>query len=458
MAVGALNYIILTVNDVGHIQSGETTITFDQVVPTTGFPFMLVVSTPFEIIQADSQASTYVLNVTRRQEGTTNTSDILDGATIVCELTHEALDDMYGEVLAAQKVVGPNAASNPGTPDANQINVNTGDSKVYIGVSSVWEELAPKSHADLINKDISTEHTQYYTDTRGDTWHDALPDEHLGSLGGVETVSVNAGGANYVVDDVLTITPDGDDNCELTVLTLSGTAVATVSITNVGSGYSAGTGSATTGGSGTGCIIDIDSILAQDHDHIVVPAANMRELAVEPGDTITGGVYFNTATFSIYYYDGADWKQYSTVPTDAIIFREDGSCPSGWTEKTAWDGHYLKGETAATWVGGSGGATTHKHDVSTVPQHAHTIPNRSITVTAVGNHNHDVTGWTTGSASKLSKLSNKSVGTGLSLVGDHNHTLTVPQHNTNSAGTSGAESQPTASDPKYVELTICEKD
>ena len=59
MAVGALNYIVLTTN--GIHTTGLTNITFNEVVPTTGFPFMLVVSTPFEIWEATAWVSTYVL-------------------------------------------------------------------------------------------------------------------------------------------------------------------------------------------------------------------------------------------------------------------------------------------------------------------------------------------------------------------------------------------------------------
>lgn len=381
MAVGALNYVILTAN--GSIASGDTNLTFNEAVPATGYPFMLVVATPFEIMEATAYVSTYVLTVSRRQEGTTNTTTIADDGQFVCELTHEALDDVYGELLVAQKKISGNetTASRTGrTPDVNEITLDTDLDQMFIGVygtPNTWEELCPESHADLADLSTSTEHLMYYTDTRGDTWHGALSDEHLDTL---------------------------------------------------------------------------------DHDHLTVPAANMRDLTSQPSDTTTGGVYYNKTNYSIYYYDGAAWKQYSTVPPKAIIFRDDGSCPSGWTEKTAWNGYYLKGETAATWVGGSGGATTHIHGLTDVPQHAHTVPNRTVTVDAVADHTHNISEGNTSGSARGDAFSAQSQGISTGTSSAHTHTLTVPQHNTENAGTSGAESQATTSEPKYVELTICEKD
>lgn len=45
------------------------------------------------------------------------------------------------------------------------------------------------------------------------------------------------------------------------------------------------------------------------------------------------------------------------------------SCPSGWTRVSAWDGLFLKGNSA---YGGTGGSETHTHTVDfankTVPQ------------------------------------------------------------------------------------------
>jgi len=454
---GALNYIVLTTN--GSVASGDTNITFNEAVPTTGYPFMLVVSSPFEVWEATAFVSTYVLTVSRRQESTTNTSTIADGTTVVCELTHETLENVYDSILLSEKLIGDNDTGHTGTPDDNEIIVDTTDSKVYIGVSGSWEELAPESHADLDDLATSTGHTQYFTNGRANTWHAALSGKHLGT--GVLEVSINTAGTGYSEDDILTISGGGDYDCTLTVTSV-GTAgdVTGVEITTVGSGYSLGSDVATSGGSGSSCTIDIDTVSTLSHDHFHYPAANIRNLAAEPADTTTGGVYYNTTNSTLYYYDGADWKQYNTVPPNDIIFREDGSCPDGWTEKTSWDGYFLKGDDSGTWVGGSGGSSTHKHTVSEVPQHAHSIPDRNVTVDGVSDHSHTITGGggAFNSGSQRGIASNNSANFTLA-AGDssHSHTITIPQHNTNNAGTSGAESQSTSSYPKYVELTICEK-
>ncbi len=73
--------------------------------------------------------------------------------------------------------------------------------------------------------------------------------------GTVATATVNAGGASYVVGDILTLSSGGTGGT-VKVLTVTGGAVTTVQIVNPGSGYSAGS-SATTGGTGTGATITL---------------------------------------------------------------------------------------------------------------------------------------------------------------------------------------------------------
>lgn len=78
------------------------------------------------------------------------------------------------------------------------------------------------------------------------------------ALGIVKAVSVTAGGTGYQVGNVLTLAT-GDADCTVRVLTLSGSAVATVAIENSGNNYTTGT-KATTGGTGTGCTINVVSL------------------------------------------------------------------------------------------------------------------------------------------------------------------------------------------------------
>lgn len=79
-------------------------------------------------------------------------------------------------------------------------------------------------------------------------------------LGTISAAAVNAGGTGYSVGDVLTVTSGGGTGGTLTVATLSGTAVATVSIQNPGSGYSPTVGATTSSSStGTGATFNIST-------------------------------------------------------------------------------------------------------------------------------------------------------------------------------------------------------
>ena len=79
--------------------------------------------------------------------------------------------------------------------------------------------------------------------------------------GGIATVSVNAGGAGYLIGDVLNVTSGGGANGQVYVATVAGTAVATVGVLQPGSGYAVTTGATTSAGtqavSGSGCTINI---------------------------------------------------------------------------------------------------------------------------------------------------------------------------------------------------------
>lgn len=69
-----------------------------------------------------------------------------------------------------------------------------------------------------------------------------------------------AGGTGYVVNDVLTLTTGGT-GCTVKVLAIGGSGdVTAVQLLTPGSGYSAGAGNATTGGSGTLCTIEVTAV------------------------------------------------------------------------------------------------------------------------------------------------------------------------------------------------------
>jgi hypothetical protein len=65
------------------------------------------------------------------------------------------------------------------------------------------------------------------------------------TAGAITAATVNAGGTGYNVGDVINVT-GGNNDAQLTVATLSGSAVATVTISTAGTGYTTATGVATT--------------------------------------------------------------------------------------------------------------------------------------------------------------------------------------------------------------------
>lgn len=77
----------------------------------------------------------------------------------------------------------------------------------------------------------------------------------------VKTVTLGSGGAGYTVNDVLTITQAGSlVGATVTATTVVGGAVTAISLTKVGQEYAVENGLATTGGTGTGCTVNITAI------------------------------------------------------------------------------------------------------------------------------------------------------------------------------------------------------
>lgn len=97
----------------------------------------------------------------------------------------------------------------------------------------------------------------HYTDIgiTGSGWNPA-------TAGQIRTVSINAAGSGYSVNDALLISTGGDGNGEVTVTSIGGGGTVTgVLLTNNGTGYVTGNGYSTTGGGGSGCKINVLGIL-----------------------------------------------------------------------------------------------------------------------------------------------------------------------------------------------------
>lgn len=99
-------------------------------------------------------------------------------------------------------------------------------------------------------------------------------------VGGLDTVGINAGGAGYSVNDVLTVTGGGGASGTLKVLTVNATAVTGVSKLTAGTGYAVTTGALTTvaPAGGTGCTINILTVATADDTYVssLILAARLR--------------------------------------------------------------------------------------------------------------------------------------------------------------------------------------
>ncbi len=92
----------------------------------------------------------------------------------------------------------------------------------------------------------------------------------------IATVSVTAAGTGYTVGDVLNIGTDANAyGGTVTVATVYAGTVTSVTVTTGGIGYSTGAGHATTGGSGTGCTINVVSLTTETLAQAIARVANL---------------------------------------------------------------------------------------------------------------------------------------------------------------------------------------
>ncbi|MCA9979826.1 MAG: hypothetical protein KDD89_03315 [Anaerolineales bacterium] len=81
--------------------------------------------------------------------------------------------------------------------------------------------------------------------------------------------------------------------------------------------------------------------------------------------------------------------QTDSIPSKAVIFIEESTCPSGWTALTAAEGRYLVGRPGGGQVGATVGTALSDQENRAVGQHSHTVndPGHGHTVNDPG-HSH----------------------------------------------------------------------
>ena len=81
----------------------------------------------------------------------------------------------------------------------------------------------------------------------------------LTKTGLIKTVTINAGGTGYAVNDILTIV-GGSSNATVKVTTVAGGVITGLSIVNLGDNYSVADALSVTGGTGTTAKVNITEI------------------------------------------------------------------------------------------------------------------------------------------------------------------------------------------------------
>jgi fibronectin-binding autotransporter adhesin len=94
------------------------------------------------------------------------------------------------------------------------------------------------------------------------------------------SVTINSGGSNYAVGDVLTVS--GGTGGQVTVTGVSGGVITSISLTNGGTGYTTATGVATSGGSGSGATVNIVASLGKVGNSVTINSGGTLNL----GNTI----------------------------------------------------------------------------------------------------------------------------------------------------------------------------
>lgn len=174
-----------------------------------------------------------------------------------------------------------------------------------------------------------------------------------------------------------------------------------------------------------------------------------------------GQIYFATDTDedgTLYISsDGVNWLKISGAPSGAIgMF--DGACPTGWTRYSALDEKFALPAIEAE-SGQTGGAETHSHTYSQFVEHYHTDPELSgIGTNSGGNHTHSVGTERTGSGGNpLADHFSSSLSHTTGSTGNHSHTVTILEADTDVAGVASPSTSSDNHLPPYRDVVWCKK-
>jgi hypothetical protein len=92
------------------------------------------------------------------------------------------------------------------------------------------------------------------------------------------SVSINSGGNNYQVNDVLNVVQTGGTGGQVTVTAVSGGVITGIRLTNGGTGYTTATNVATSGGSGTSATVNIVASLGKVGNSVTINSGGTLNL------------------------------------------------------------------------------------------------------------------------------------------------------------------------------------
>lgn len=377
---------------------------------------------PFYVIFSTGTNAGEIIYVEGFSDSNTHFNPVIRGRRGTSGQTHDAGDQMAmilsgmqmmqfrDAVIAGQKyqgLVGTDAAKS-GSPAVNEVYYASDTDKIYVCLTAgAWTWVGNRDdHADLDDLTASAAHSQYHEDADALTWHNGLSGGHV------------TGG-------------DTHDHGE----------AATDGAARVQSGLAAS----------------------------------------KPGTpTYNQHIYYATDTDELWISKGtagpSDWIKITGAPTGTIVafFEADittlygGACPTGWTRYTALDAKFPKGApTGVVSPLNSGGNLTHTHTYTEIPEHTHTVLAQGPTATNnPGTHSHSIKKQGSSGGASLGLANNQSVTTGgTQTAGAHNHSMDIPQHDTNltkrtsddaSGGASGT-TEAVNNEPPYQEMIFCQK-
>jgi hypothetical protein len=122
-------------------------------------------------------------------------------------------------------------------------------------------------------------------------------------LGAVGSVTVNFGGTGYAVDDILTVVQVGASGCRVKVTSVNSGVVTGLQVIDSGITYEPATGLSTTGGSGSGCLVNIFSLAS----------ATILKYVTMTGDLSEAGIYTLQASIRLPNWVGLGESAYFEV-------------------------------------------------------------------------------------------------------------------------------------------------